>query len=74
MLSCRGCFLRGLKVQRVPEAPKLTVVVERGWSFIPKCDGTEKDQFIHAAILVGSLTKSAIVSLLARGDIEANRA
>jgi hypothetical protein len=50
------------------------VIVKRGWSFMLKGEGVEKDQLIHAAILVGSLTKSAIVSLLARGDIEANRA
>lgn len=70
----RGCLLRGLKVWRVSKALNLTVIVKRGWSFVPKCEGVEKDQLLHAEILVGSLTKSAIVSLLAGGDIEANRA
>jgi len=33
-------------VQRVSEGLKLTVVEERGWSFIPKCEGAEKGQLL----------------------------
>lgn len=50
LLSCRGCFLRGLKVQRVSEALKLTVIVERRWSFAPKCECAQKAELLFGHI------------------------